>query len=166
MQIRALVAAFGLATLATTLTPAHAQAVRSERALTLDAAVKVASAAVAECQAKGYFVTATVVDRQGVVRATLRHDNATASTLGSAQAKAYTSAGMRANSGAVMENAQKNPGAANLGQIPGIILLAGGVPIRAGNEVIGAVGVGGAPGGHLDEQCASAGVDSVKEQLR
>jgi uncharacterized protein GlcG (DUF336 family) len=35
-----------------------------------------------------------------------------------------------------------------------------------GNEVIGAVGVGGAPGGHLDEQCAMAGLDKVKDQLK
>jgi uncharacterized protein GlcG (DUF336 family) len=55
---------------------------------------------------------------------------------------------------AMMEGAQKNPAAANLVHIPGFLLLGGGVPVKVGNEVIGAVGVGGAPGGHLDEQCA------------
>lgn len=64
------------------------------------------------------------------------------------------------------ENAQKNPGAANLVHVPGFLLLGGGVPIKAGNEVIGAVGVGGAPGGHLDEQCAMAALDKVSFHRR
>jgi uncharacterized protein GlcG (DUF336 family) len=66
----------------------------------------------------------------------------------------------------MMENAQKNPAAANLVHIPGFLLVGGGVPIKAGNDVIGAVGVGGAPGGHLDEQCAMAAIDKVKELLK
>ena len=49
----------------------------------------------------------------------------------------------------MMENAQKNPGAANLTDIPGFLLLGGGVPVKAGSAVIGAIGVAGAPGGHL-----------------
>ena len=65
-----------------------------------------------------------------------------------------------------MEAAQKNPAAANLKDIPGFLLLGGGVPVRAGNEVIGAVGVGGAPGGHLDEQCAMAALEQVKAALQ
>jgi uncharacterized protein GlcG (DUF336 family) len=66
----------------------------------------------------------------------------------------------------MMEGAQKNPAAANLGQIPGYLLLGGGVPVKVGNEVIGAVGVGGAPGGHLDEQCAMAALAKVQDQLK
>ena len=65
-----------------------------------------------------------------------------------------------------MENSQKNAGAANLKDIPGFLLLGGGVPVKVGNEVIGAVGVGGAPGGHLDEQCAVAGIAKVADLLK
>ena len=65
-----------------------------------------------------------------------------------------------------METAQKNTAAANLVHIPGYLLLGGGVPVRVGNEVIGAVGIGGAPGGHLDEQCAMSALDKVKDQLK
>ena len=61
---------------------------------------------------------------------------------------------------------QKNLAAANLVYIPGFLLLGGGVPIKVGNEVIGAVGVGGAPGGNLDEQCAMVALDKVKDQLK
>jgi uncharacterized protein GlcG (DUF336 family) len=50
--------------------------------------------------------------------------------------------------------------------IPGFLLVGGGVPVKVGNEVIGAVGVGGAPGGHLDEQCAMAALDKVKDSLK
>ena len=50
--------------------------------------------------------------------------------------------------------------------IPGYLLLGGGVPVKVGNEVIGAVGVGGAPGGHLDEQCAVAGIAKVQDLLK
>lgn len=70
------------------------------------------------------------------------------------------------NTLAMMETAQKNSGAANLVDIPGFLLLGGGVPVKVGNEVIGAVGVGGAPGGQLDEQCALAALDKVKDLLK
>ena len=145
---------------------AGAQGVRSERVISLDLANQIAAATVAACQANGHAVTATVVDRAGGVRAVQRADNAGPHTLDASRLKAYTSASARNNTLAMMEGAQKNPGAANLTDIPGFLLLGGGVPIRAGNDVIGAVGVGGAPGGHLDEQCAVAGIDKVKESLK
>lgn len=146
--------------------PAQAQAVRTERTISLDLATQIAAGAVAACQAGGYAVTATVVDRSGGVRAVQRADNAGPHTLAASHDKAFTSASARNTTLAMMENAQKNPAAANLVHIPGFLLLGGGVPIKAGNDVIGAVGVGGAPGGHLDEQCAMAAIDKVKELLK
>jgi uncharacterized protein GlcG (DUF336 family) len=143
---------------------AQAQAVRTERNMSLDLANQIASATVAACTAGGYNVTAAVVDRAGQLRALHRADNAGPHTLGAAQAKAFTSASAKNNTGAMAENAQKNP--ANLVHIPGFLLLGGGVPVKVGNEVIGAVGVGGAPGGHLDEQCAMAALDKVKDLLK
>ena len=125
-----------------------------------------AAGAVAACAINGYAVAATVVDRAGVVRAIQRADNAGPHTLASSQQKAWTSASAKNSTQAMMEGAQKNPAAANLVHIPGFLLLGGGVPIKVGNETIGAVGVGGAPGGHLDEQCAVAALDLVKEQLK
>jgi uncharacterized protein GlcG (DUF336 family) len=121
---------------------------------------------VAACTANGYAVTATVVDRAGGVRAVQRADNAGPHTLEASRLKAYTSASAKNTTLAMMEGAQKNPAAANLVHIPGYLLLGGGVPVKVGNEVIGAVGVGGAPGGHLDEQCAMAALDKVKDLLK
>ncbi len=145
---------------------AGAQGVRTEKNLSLELATRIASATVAACSAAGHNVAATVVDRAGTVRAVMRADNAGPHTLEASRLKAYTSASAKNTTLAIMETAQKNPAAANLGAIPGYLLLGGGVPVKAGNEVIGAVGVGGAPGGHLDEQCAIAALDTVKDQLQ
>lgn len=145
---------------------AHAQGVRIERALSLPLASQIAVEAVNACAAKGYAVSAAVVDRAGVVRALLRADNAGAHTIAASQQKAWTSASAKNTTLAMMEGAQKNPAAANLGDIPGFLLLGGGVPIKVGNETIGAIGVGGAPGGHLDEQCAVAALDKVQGELQ
>jgi uncharacterized protein GlcG (DUF336 family) len=140
--------------------------VRSERNISLELANQIAAGAVAACSANGYNVAATVVDRAGTVRVVQRADNAGPHTLASSQAKAYTSASAKNSTQAMMEGAQKNPAAANLVYLPGFLLLGGGVPIKVGNDVIGAVGVGGAPGGHLDEQCAVAAIDKVKDLLK
>ena len=145
---------------------ANAQAVRMERNVSLALANQIAAETVAACSAAGYAVTATVVDRSGGIRAVQRADNAGPHTLGASLDKAFTSASARNNTGAMMEAAQKNPAAANLVHIPGFLLLGGGVPIKVGAETIGAVGVGGAPGGHLDEQCAVAALAMVQEQLK
>lgn len=146
--------------------PAYAQSVRTEKNMSLELANRIAAAAVASCAAGNYAVAATVVDRAGGIRAVQRADNAGPHTLGASLQKAYTSASARNNTQAMMEASQKNPAAANLVHIPGFLLLGGGVPVRVGNEVIGAVGVGGAPGGHLDEACANAAIEKVKDQLK
>ena len=145
---------------------AQAQAVRTERNMSLELANQIAGATVAACLAGGHNVAAAVVDRAGSLRALQRADNAGPHSLASAQAKAFTSASAKNTTLAMMEGAQKNPAAANLVYLPGFLLLGGGVPIKVGNEVIGAVGVGGAPGGHLDEQCALAALDKVKDLLK
>ena len=143
----------------------NAAAVRAEKNISLELANQLASATVAACAASGYAVTATVVDRAGGVRAIQRADNAGPHTVQASERKAYTSASAKAPTKTMLENSQKNPGAATLGDIPGFLLLGGGLPIKAGNEVIGAIGVGGAPGGHLDEQCAQTALDKLKAEL-
>ena len=146
--------------------PTFAEGLRTERQLTLEAANRIAAASVAACQADGYAVAATVVDRAGVVRAMQRADLAGPHTVAGSQQKAFTSASARNTTLAMMENAQKNPAAANLVHIPGFLLLGGGVPVKVGNEVVGAVGISGAPGGHLDEKCAMAALDQAKALLQ
>jgi len=159
---------FKISVLALSLAAAgvNAQSVRVEKNMSLDLANQIAAASVAACATSGYAVAATVVDRAGGVRAVQRADNAGPHTLSSSGQKAFTSASAKNATLAMMEGAQKNPAAANLVNIPGYLLLGGGVPVKVGNEVIGAVGVGGAPGGNLDEQCALTALDKVKDQLK
>lgn len=159
-------AAVGLAAPSAFAADQSVSGLRSERQMTLALANRLATATVVACQAKGYAVAATVVDSAGVIRAMQRADQAGPHTVDASRQKAYTSASARNNTLAMMEAAQKNPGAANLVHIDGFLLLGGGVPVRVDKEVIGAVGVGGAPGGHLDEQCALAALDEVKDLLR
>ena len=97
---------------------------------------------------------------------TTKRSNAVAQALESRQAKAFTSASGKNTTAAMWEGVQKNPASANVALIPGYLLLGGGVPVKVGNEVIGAVGVGGAPGGHLDEKCAIAGIASLQDMLK
>lgn len=145
---------------------AQAQAVRTERNISLELAGQLAAASVAACAVEKYNVTAAVVDRAGTLRALMRADNAGPHTVAASQAKAFTAASARSATTAMLENVQKNPGAATLVDIPGFLVLGGGVPVKAGNDVIGAVGVAGAPGGHLDERCALAALDKVKDLLQ
>ena len=148
---------------------AHAQAIRAERTISLALANEAALAAVADCAAKGYTVTATVVDRAAQIKAMARGDNSGPHTIDSSRRKAYTAASLRVPTTALLELSQKNPAAANLGQIDGFMLVGGGLPIRVGDpktgEAIGGIGVGGAPGGHLDDACAQAGIDKIKDRL-
>ena len=143
-----------------------AQGVRLEKNITLAMANEVASAAVEACLAKGWFVSAAVVDRAGVLKALQRADGAGFHTVDAARRKAYTSASMRNNTSGILENIRNNPASANLSQIDGFLILGGGLPIRAGDEVVGAIGVGGAPGGHLDDQCAEAAIGKIKDRLK
>ena len=143
---------------------AQVQQPRTEKTISLAIAGELA--AVAECQAKGYAVTATVVDRAGQVKAVHRADGAGPHTIDASRRKAFTAASMRNNTTAILETSQKNPGAQNLGQIDGVLLLGGGMPVCAENEVIGAIGVGGSPGGHLDDQCAQVALDRIKDRLK
>ncbi|KOF19963.1 GlcG [Ensifer adhaerens] len=137
-----------------------------ERNMPLDLAVSIASQAVEACAADKYNVTAAVVDRAGVLRALQRADRAGPHTVDAARAKAFTSASSRTPTSKMAENIQKNPAAAELTSIDGFLVLAGGVPIKAGDETIGAIGVGGAPGGNLDEACALSALEKVKDQLK
>lgn len=150
-------------------TAAQAQAVRTEKNMSLELANDIATRSVAACAANGYAVTATVVDRAGTVRTVRtvqRADNAGPHTLEGSRLKAYTSASAKNSTLAIMEGSQKNPGAANLVHIPGYLLLGGGLPVKVGNEVIGAVGIAGAPGGHLDDQCGQTALGQVQDLLK
>jgi uncharacterized protein GlcG (DUF336 family) len=137
-----------------------------ERNLSLALARQLVDDAVAICVANNFPVTATVVDRAGTVLAVARDSRAGPLTLASSERKAYTAASFRTPTGDLMERSRQFPNAANLVHIPGTLLLAGGVPIRSGNTVIGAIGVGGAPDGRIDVQCIDYALAKAAPLLR
>lgn len=145
---------------------AGAQAVRNEATLSLEAANQLASAALAACAAAGHAVSVTVVDRGGGIKAVQRADGASIASLDASRRKAYTAASFRMPTVTVMENMQRTPGSQNLWQIDGVIGLAGGQPVKVAGDVVGAIGVSGAPAGHLDDQCAVAALQKASDRLR
>lgn len=140
--------------------------VRTVRDIPTALAVEAVSAAVADCASKGYNVSGAVVDRAGQLKALQRADNAGPHSIETSRRKAYTSLTMKAPTAKLLETTQKNPAAANLVFIDDFIALGGGLPIQVEGETIGAIGIGGAPGGHLDEQCAEAGIAKIKDRLK
>jgi len=144
---------------------AFAQVVLSGKVLSADAANTMVMAALAQCQKDGYKVSAAVVDRGGNLLAFVRDPTAGPHTAESSRRKAFTSATFGMSS-AAFATLTANPGAAGLKDLTGVFALAGGVPIKAGNDVLGGIGVGGAPGGDKDEACANAGLQKVADQLK
>src|SRR6516165_3270945 len=139
---------------------AGAQGLLPTHRIPAELASKAAAEAVASCAKQGYTETAVVVDADGVWQAVLRGDRAGSHTLDSAFDKAYTAASFKTDTSALFERSKTAPGFANLfTQLPHLILLGGGVVIKVGDEVVGAIGAAGAPGANLDEACARAGLD-------
>ena len=141
---------------------AMAEDLPREAVLPLALATKAASVAVEKCTKDGYKVTAAVVDKAGVLRAQLRGDGAGPHTVDSSRKKAYTAGSMGRATSEIAEMVAKAPALHSLGKMnENILILGGGLPIQFGNEVVGGIGVGGAPGTHLDDACAQAGLDAI-----
>jgi uncharacterized protein GlcG (DUF336 family) len=133
-----------------------------ESVLPLGAANKAIQAALDACKKDGYRVSVSVVDRAGVLRAMGRADGAGSHTVDSSRKKAYTAASVRRPTSELADLIMKVPTLQALREINGeMLILGGGLPIEISGEVIGGIGVGGAPGAHLDDACAQEGLDSI-----
>ena len=133
--------------------------------LSANIAVTIAQTAMATCTANGYRVSATVVGRNGEVLVQIRGDGTGPHTMENSFKKAFTARTFRIPSGEMEERLKQNPqmGAQYL---TGFTTARGALPIKVGEEVIGAAGVSGAPGGEKDEACVKAGLDKVADQLK
>lgn len=130
--------------------------------LPVELAQQLASETLAACVSDGYNVSVAVVDRQGVLKALLRGDNAGPHTVESSRKKAFTSASMGAPTAKFANMIGEKPFLAGLRDMdPNMLILGGGLPVVVNGERIGGIGVGGAPGGHLDEACAQKALDRV-----
>ena len=144
--------------------PANAQLL-NQKSLSAAMALSIAQTALETCTKQGYQVSVHVLGRDGEVLVAVRGDNAPPHTMENSQKKAYTARTFRIPSGEFAQRVKDNPttGAVHLS---GIVAAQGALPIKVGEEVIGAVGVSGAPGGDKDEACAKTGIDKVADQLK
>lgn len=130
--------------------------------LPLERAVALVEGAVSACAEDGYPVSAAVTDRSGVIVALHRGDGAGPHTIDSSSRKAYTAASLGVPTAELARIAAENPAAAGLRDMGSrILILGGGLPLKVAGQTVGGIGVGGAPGGHLDEACARQAIDTV-----
>ena len=146
--------------------PARAQeGLVTFKSMSVDLALSLARAALADCQKQGYQVSIAVVDRFGVTQVLLRDRFAGAHTVPTATGKAWTAVSFRTNTGDLVAATQPGSPQAGVRAIPGATIIAGGVMVEAAGSLVGAIGVSGAPGGDNDEACAKAGITAVRDKL-
>ena len=118
-------------------------------------------ATMAACHADGKSAVVAVVDRAGNLIALQRDDNVGPHNTDAAIRKAFTALSTKTPSRTLADNARANPDSNNLNTVSDLLLIGGGVPLKYGNEVIGAIAVGGAGGAVQDESCALKGIEKV-----
>jgi len=128
-------------------------------------ATTIAATALAMCESKGYRISVVVVDRSGETIVAIRGDGASPHTLENARRKAYTAMTFRRSSAEFAKELETAPSRRQQATLPNVIGIAGGLPIKVGEEIIGGGGVSGSPGGN-DEPCLQAGLDKVADQLK
>ena len=137
----------------------------TSQSLTPETALMAASAALESCRAEGFQVAVAVVDRMGILQVLIRDRFAGAHTVGTASGKARTAASFRTNTAELVEISQPGQPQSGVRQVPGMLMIGGGMIIEAAGSLVGAIGVSGAPGGELDDQCAAAGIEAIEDLI-
>ncbi len=145
---------------------AAAQGLPVKKYLPLDVAQIAASTAEKTCRAQGFSVTVYILDRMGETITMMRGDAASPHHVASSRRKAYTALTFKMPSGDLDPFIEKHPAAAALKDMDGVIALGGGLPIRSGEEIVGAIGVAGATGSDSDVGCAQAGLNAIAPRLK
>jgi uncharacterized protein GlcG (DUF336 family) len=146
------------------VSPASAELL-TRKDLTAKIAMTIAETTMATCIANGYRVSVTVVGRNGEILLQVRGDNTGPHTMENSFRKAYTSRTFRIPSGDMDARIKKDP-TLSLQYLAGFTSGRGALPIKLGDDVIGAAGASGAPGGEKDEACIKAGLDKIADQLK
>jgi uncharacterized protein GlcG (DUF336 family) len=136
----------------------------STKVLTLEVAQAIAQEAMAKCHADGFKVTVRIVDAGNVLKVFLRDDGTPRSNVEFARMKATAAViyGRPSGPPANLPAGAPVPPPA----IPGTTKGAGGVPIKVGDQLIGAIGVSGAPGGDKDAACANFALTKLADRLK
>jgi uncharacterized protein GlcG (DUF336 family) len=139
------------------------QEIITQRVMSLDLAHGIAWAALEKCRSEGYHVVVIVMDTNANIRVMLRDDGTGPRTVDTTRRKAFTALSFRGTSRdqAKLWETQKNPNIS-----PDMVALPGGVAIKAGDDLLGAIGVSGAPGSDKDEVCAFAGLAKYADKLK
>jgi uncharacterized protein GlcG (DUF336 family) len=146
------------------LAPASAELL-SHKDISASVALTIIETTIETCKTNGYKVSATVVGRNGEIIAQVRGDDTGPHTIENSFRKAYTARTFRQPSGAMVDRVKAEP-TLGLIHLTNVIANQGALPIKIGDEVIGAAGASGAPGGEKDEACVKAGLDKVADQLK
>ena len=163
INAKAMTLALLTAVSAAALSPVSAQLIQ-HRDLSYATALAIATGALEACKARGYATGVVVLDRGGNVLISLRGDNAGLHTVENARRKAYTALTFKITTSKFIEEMKTKPFRREQTNLPGVIAIDGGVPIKVGNDVIGGVGLSGSPG--VDEECVNAGLEKVKQDLQ
>jgi uncharacterized protein GlcG (DUF336 family) len=148
--------------------------------LPLAVAAEWAQTAIAACKANGYDVTAAYTNSEFVLKLVMRSDAARLGTVDLARRKGYTviktgmsSGDFAASIGFPAGTPIPPPAAGRPMAVPpgdnvdqNLVLFAGGLPVKVGSKIVGAVSVSGAPGGDKDAACAEAGLAKIASQLK
>lgn len=140
-------------------------AVFSTQSLTPETALTAAKAALESCRKQGYQVTVAIVDRSGLTQVLLRDRFAGAHTLDVAANKAWTAASFRTPTLAMAVETQAGKPMSGIRNQARVMAIGGGLVIEGGGNMLGAIGVSGAPGGEADEACAKAGIQAIADAL-
>jgi uncharacterized protein GlcG (DUF336 family) len=147
-------------------TPSRAQeSLVTYKSLAPKIALDLARAALADCRHRGYQVAVAVVDRSGVIQVVLRDRYAGPHPPPSASGKAWTAVTFRNSTSNLVAISQPGMMQAGIRNLPGAVIIGGGLIVESGGSLVGAVGVSGAPGGDADEACAKAGLEAIQGKL-
>ncbi|RED36118.1 uncharacterized protein GlcG (DUF336 family) [Rhodopseudomonas thermotolerans] len=135
------------------------------KSLSPELALDAAKAALGECRKQGFQVAVAVVDRSGLPQAMLRDRFAGAHTPSTATGKAWTAVSFKTATGELANMTKPGMPQSGLRDLPGVVVLGGGLIIEAAGSLVAGIGVSGAPGGEADEACAKAGVEAIKDKL-
>ncbi|MEA2878247.1 MAG: hypothetical protein QOF14_3443 [Hyphomicrobiales bacterium] len=144
--------------------PANAQLL-NQKAIPANMAITIAQTVIDTCKTNGFAVSVSIVGRSGELILQVRGDGTGPHTMENSFRKAYTARTFRGPSAALAKRLKDDP-LLPLIHLSNVVAAAGAFPIKAGEDVLGAVGVSGAPGGDKDEVCAQAGIDKVADQLK
>jgi uncharacterized protein GlcG (DUF336 family) len=163
--IRHLTLACGIALAAAPAAKAQEEALVSFSVMKPEITVKLAEAALESCRAKGAQVAVAVVDRFGNLQMMLRDRFAGPHTPETARRKAWTAVSFRSDTLTLSGTTAPGSEAYGANFITEALMLGGGVPVEAQGSIVGAVGVSGAPGGEMDDECARDGIEAVTADL-